>query len=134
MAFEACGKLYQYTCLSFGVTNGVSYFQHMIDQLIDKYHLKGVYAYVDNITVFGYDKADHDLKLKALLAASKAENLTFNTDKCVFEKNQIDLLGYYVSHQKIQSDPKQLHPLHELTLPKSITELQRAIGIFLYYA
>ena len=52
-AFEACGKLYQYTRLPFGVTNGVSYFQRVIDQLIDKYRLKGVYAYVDNITVYG---------------------------------------------------------------------------------
>ena len=133
-AFEACGKLYQYTRLPFGVTNGVSYFQRVIDQLIDKYRLKGVYAYVDNITVSGYDKADHDLKLKALLAASEAENLTFNTDKCVFEKNQIDLLGYRVSHLKIRPDPERLRPLRELPLPKSKTELQRAIGMFSYYA
>ena len=133
-AFEACGKLYQYTRLPFGVTNGVSYFQRVIDQLIDKYRLKGVYAYVDNIAVSGYDKADHDLKLKALLAGSKAENLTFNTDKCVFEKNQIDLLGYRVSHLKIRPDPERLRPLRELPLPKSKTELQRAIGMFSYYA
>ena len=72
---------------------GVSYFQRVIDRLIEKYFLKRVYAFVDNITVSGYDKAEHDLKLKALLAASEAENLTFNTDKCVFEKNQKDLLG-----------------------------------------
>ena len=106
----------------------------MIDQLIDKYRLKGVFAYVDNITVSGYDNADHDLKLKALLAASQAENLTFNTDKCVFEKNQIDLLGYRVSHLKIRPDLKRLRPLRELPLPKSKTELQRAIGMFSYYA
>ena len=59
-AFEACGKLYRYTRLPFGVTNSVSYFQRVIDQLIDNYCLKGVYTYVDNITVSGYDKADHD--------------------------------------------------------------------------
>ena len=73
-AFEACGKLYQYTRLPFAITNGVSYFQRVIDKLIDKYRLKGVYIYVDNITVFGYGKADHDLKLKALLAAFVTEN------------------------------------------------------------
>ena len=133
-AFEACAKLYQYTRLPFGVTNGVSYFQRVIGQLIDKYRLKEVYAYVDNITVSGYDKADHDLKLKALLAASEAENLTFNTDKCVFEKNQIDLLEYRVSHLKIRPDPERLRPLRELSLPKTKMELQRAIGMFSYYA
>ena len=54
--------------------------------------------------------------------------------KCVFEKNQIDLLGYRVSHLKIRPDPERLRPLRELPLPKSKTELQRAIGMFSYYA
>ena len=130
-AFEACGKLNQCIRLPFRVTNGVSYFQRLIDQLIDKYRLKGVYVYVDNITVSGYDKADHDLKLKALLAAFETENIIFNTDKCIFDKNQIDLLGYCVSSLKIQSDPERLRPLRELPLPKSKMELQRAIGMFL---
>ena len=96
--------------------------------------LTGVYAYVDNTTVSGYDKADHDLKLKALLAVSEAENLSLNTNKCVFKKNQIDLLEYRVSHLKIQPDPERLRPLRELPMPKSKTELQRAIAMFSYYA
>ena len=39
-AFEAEGKLYQYTRLPFGVTNGVSFFQRFIDFLIEKYQLR----------------------------------------------------------------------------------------------
>ena len=84
-AFEACGMLYQYTRLPFRVTNGVFYFQRVIDQLIDKHRLKGAYAYVDNIPVSVYGKSD---QLKALLAAFKTENLIFNTDKYMFEKTK----------------------------------------------
>ena len=133
-AFEACGKLYQYTRLPFGVTNGVSYFQRVIDRIIEKYHLNGVYAYVDNITVSGKDKDDHDFKLQALLDAAEIENLTFNNDKCLFQKKQIDLLGYRVSHLKMQPDPERLRPLRDLPLPECKTELKRAIGMFSYYA
>ena len=42
-AFEAGGKLYQYTRLPFGVTNDVSFFQRFIDYLIEKYCLCGTY-------------------------------------------------------------------------------------------
>ena len=35
-AFKTCGKLYQFTCLPFGVTNGVSAFQRSIDNIVDK--------------------------------------------------------------------------------------------------
>ena len=65
-AFETGGKLYQYTRLPVGVTNGVSFFQRFIDYLIEKYCLCGTYAYLDNITVSGDNTADHDDKLKAL--------------------------------------------------------------------
>ena len=133
-AFEANGKLYQYTRLPFGVTNGVSCFQRIVDNVIEKYKLSGTYAYVDNITVCGYDKNDHDNKLNALFSAAKKECLTFNESKCVFARTEIDLLGYRISHQKIKPDPERLKPLLELPLPKTKSDLQRALGMFSYYA
>ena len=49
-AFEAAGKLHQYTRRPFGVTNRVSFFQRFVDFLIEKYRLSGTfsYVYVDN--------------------------------------------------------------------------------------
>ena len=73
-AFEAEGKLYQYTRLPFSVTNGVSFFQRIVNELIAKYELHGTYAYLDNITVSGVNESDHDAKLKALIEAAEAEN------------------------------------------------------------
>ena len=133
-AFEACGKLYQYTRLPFGVTNGVSFFQRIVDELIEKYELYGTFAYLDNITVSGIDKNDHDFKLRALLNAAKAEGLTFNDSKCVYCRTEIDLLGYRISHNVIQPDPERLRPLLEMKCPVSKSELLRIIGMFSYYA
>ena len=128
------GKLYQYTRLPFGVTNGVSFFQRIVNELIAKYELHGTYAYLDSITVSCVNKSDHDVKLKALIEAAEAEKLTFNFDKCVFAKSEIELLGYRVLHLKIQPDPERLRPLHELPVPSTKKELLRALGMFSYYA
>ena len=119
-AFEADGKLYQYTRLPFGVTNGVSIFQRIVNELIAKYELHGACTYLDNITVSCVNKSDYDAKLKALIKAAEAEKLTFNFDKCVFAKSKIDLLGYRVSHLKIQPDPERLQPLRELPVPSTV--------------
>ena len=62
-AFEADKKLYQYTRLSFGMTNGVSCFRRIVCNLIEKYELIGTFACLDNISVSGFDKTDHDTKL-----------------------------------------------------------------------
>ena len=133
-AFEADGKLYQYTRLHFGVTNGVSYFQHIVDNLIEKHNLREICAYLDNVTVFEVYQKDHDENLKRLVSAAKCENVSFYETKCSFSRTEIDLLGYRVSHHKIQPDPERLRPLFGLPLPTCKSELQRAIGMFAYYA
>ena len=133
-AFEAGGKLYQYILLPFGVTNGVSFFQRFINFVIEKYQLSGTYAYLDNITVCGVNNLDHDAKLKALLCAAKNEGLTFNENKRTFNQKEINLLGYRVSHAQIRPDPERLRSLLEMPLPQTKPELQRALGMFSYYA
>ena len=55
-AFEAGGRLYQFTRIPFGVTNGVAAFQRIISEIIDKEGLSGVVAYVDNVTICGEDQ------------------------------------------------------------------------------
>ena len=78
--FEAEGKLYQYARLLFGLTNGVSFFQRAVDELIEKYKQTGTYAYLDNITVCG---KDHLCKLNLFFMAAKSESLPFNESKRV---------------------------------------------------
>ena len=69
-AFEADGKLYQYTRLPLCVTNRVLHFQRIIQEIIQKYKLQGTYAYLDSITLVGADRDDHDRNLNALLKAA----------------------------------------------------------------
>ena len=80
-AFEANGKLYHYCGKPFGVKNGVSAFQRIIDNMIEKYSLKRTYAYLDNVAVTGFDKNEHDRNLTALLDAAKGEGFTCNENK-----------------------------------------------------
>ena len=115
---EAEGKLYQYTRFPFDVTNGVSLFQRIIDNIIAKYDLRDTYVYLDNITVCGNTMKDHDHNLKALFSTATSENLTFNSSKCVFALIEIVLLEYRISHNLIQSDPERLRPSLELPLPQ----------------
>ena len=131
---EADGKLYQYTCSPFSITNGVSYFQRIVDNLIKKYNLIRIYAYLDNITGSGHEDCDHNANLNPLFNAAKCKSLTFNKLKCLFSHREIELLGYRVSHHKVKPDPECLHPLMQLPLPMNKSKLQSSIGMFSYYA
>ena len=53
IAFEANGKLYEFTRIPFGVKNGVAAFQRTITEFIERENLKGAFPYLDNVTIAG---------------------------------------------------------------------------------
>ncbi|XP_054712929.1 uncharacterized protein LOC129222440 [Uloborus diversus] len=133
-AFEASGKLYQFTRVPFGVTNGVASFQRVIDQIIQEEKLNGVFPYLDDVTVCGRNQEDHDKNLEHFLSAIKKYNLTLNNDKCSFSVRTVKLLGYIISDKTIRPDPSRLQPLLDLPIPKDTSSLQRALRMFSYYS
>ena len=133
-AFEADGGLYQFCRLPFGVTNGVSCFQREMDRFVEKNSLKGVFPYMDNITICGKDQKNHDENLSAFLEAAKDMNLTYNEEKCEFSTTKLHLLGSLLENGTIKPDPNRLTPLLELTPPTDMKSLKRILGFFSYYS
>ena len=52
-AFKAGGKPWEFTRISFRVTNGVPAFQREMDKMVEIEGLKDTFPYLDNITVAG---------------------------------------------------------------------------------
>ena len=80
-AFEACGELWEFTRIPFGVTNGVPAFQREIDNLIQAENLKNTFPYLDYITVAGRTKEEHDQNVKRFLEALQRRNWILNEKK-----------------------------------------------------
>ena len=133
-AFEANKQLFQFRRIPFGVTNGVACFQRIMDQFIQDNGLTDTFAYLDDITICGNTKEEHDRNLGKFMDAAKSCGLTLNLDKCLFSAESVNLLGYSVSHGEIKPDPERLRPLRELPLPENMGSLRRALGMFSYYA
>ncbi|GFT76012.1 putative retrovirus-related pol polyprotein from transposon opus [Trichonephila clavipes] len=87
-AFEACGKLYQFLRVPFGVTNGVACFQRVIDKIIKDEGLTLTYPFIDDVTVCGKDQKEHDDNLEKFMTVAKKYNLTLNEDKCTYSRKK----------------------------------------------
>ena len=133
-AFEANGALYQFTRMPFGVTNGVSSFQRIMDDLVAKEKLEGTFPFMDDVTICGHTQDEHDTNLKAFLTAAKKMNLTHNEEKCVFSVSKLCTLGYLISDGQIGPDPERLRALEDLPLPEDPKSMKRVIGMFAYYS
>ena len=133
-AFEANGRLYEFLRLPFGVTNGVSIFQREMDEIIDKYSLKGVYPYLDNITIVGKTQEEHDINLSNFLSVAKEVNLTYNPSKCEFNTSKLRLLGCLIENGELRPDPERMRPLEMLPPPNNLKSLKRCMGFFSHYS
>lgn len=133
-AFEACGRLYQFTRIPFGVTNGVACFQRIMDTLIKEEGLDGTFAYLDDVTICGMTREEHDTNLAKFLQAAKKRNIVYNEEKCRFSTERLNILGYVVENGVIRPDPERLKPLHDLPVPYDRKSLRRVLGLFAYYS
>ena len=92
-AFEAGGRLYEFTRLPFGCTNAVSIFQRTIDKFIKNNNLKNAFAYVDDIIIAGRTKDEHDQNLKEFKQAAERTGIQLNHEKCKYGRTSISFLG-----------------------------------------
>ena len=132
--FEANGKLYQFCRIPFGVTNGVAVFQRQMDKLITDEGLKDTFPYLDDVTVAGRTKDEHDANVKAFMDVVTRKGITLNDSKSVTSTTSIKVLGYLIEDGTIKPDPERLQPLQEFPPPQNVPSLRRALGMFAYYA
>ena len=133
-AFEANGRLYQFTRLPFGVTNGVAIFQRKMDDLVEANNLQATFPYLDNITISGRNQEEHDYNLQRFMKAAEEQNLKFNKSKCTFSTRKLTILGKVVEEGEIRPDPDRLKALKELPVPQNMKALKRIQGFFSYYS
>ena len=105
-----------------------------MDGIIKREDLNGTYAYIDNITTCGQNQAEHDLNLKEFMNSVVKYDLTLNKNKCLYSLTSIDLLGYTISKGSVKIDPDRLKGLMDLPVPKNLSSLRGAMGMFFHYS
>ena len=133
-AFQAGSNLYEFRRLPFGLKNAVAALQRLMDCFIEKNHLTGVKAFVDNLYIGGYTQEDHDVNLNRLMVAAEKWNLTFNQGKTVISTKSLQILGYLIENGNISPDPDRVKPLIDLPVPSDSPSLKRTIGMFAYFS
>ncbi|GFS90651.1 retrovirus-related Pol polyprotein from transposon opus [Trichonephila clavipes] len=126
-AFEACGKLYQFLRVPFGVTNGVACFQRVIDKIIEDEGLTLTYPFIDDVTVCGKDQKEHDDNLEKFMTVAKKYNLTLNEDKCTYSSPERPSQGWY------KTGSRKTKTFARYARSERLSALQRALGMFAHY-
>ena len=124
--------LFRYKRLAFGLASAPGIYQRFISQLLCD--IEGIVVYLDDILICAGSMKDQYEKVKLVLSRLQGANIRLNTEKCEFNKNKIDFLGYIVSDKGLSPSPNKVEAIKSAPVPKNLMELQSFIGLVTYYS
>ena len=110
---------YSYLRLPMGVAGSPDIFQSKMSELMAT--LEFVRTYLDDLLCITKDDLeDHLAKLKLVLQRLQDANLKINACKSNFCAIETEYLGYILTREGIQPQPKKVQSILALVLPKSV--------------
>ncbi|XP_015958304.1 uncharacterized protein LOC107482370 [Arachis duranensis] len=98
-----CGH-YEYTVMSFRLTNAPSIFIDYMNRIFHPYLDKFVIVFFDDILIYSKIEDEHAEHLRTVLQILKDRKLYAKLSKCEFWKSEVKFLGHVVSKQGIAVD------------------------------
>lgn len=118
---------YCFRRLPFGITSAPEYFQRVMANILEGQ--MGAVNMIDDILVFGRDRAEHDQRLTEVLQRLRTAGLTLNREKCKFGVTTVDFLGVVVNEHGISPDPKKCEAVQEMEPPVDVGGIRRLLGM-----
>jgi hypothetical protein len=99
---------YEYTIVSFGLTNAPTYFMNMMNKVFMDELDKCVVVFIDDILVFSKIAEEHEEHLRIVLGKLKQQQLYAKFSKCEFWMEEVAFLGHVLSAEGVVVDPSKI--------------------------
>jgi hypothetical protein len=91
-AFRTRYGLYEYTVMSFRLTNAPAYFMYLMNKVFMEYLDKFVAVFIDDILIFSKTKEEHEKHLRLVLEKLRSNQLYAKFSKCEFWLTKVTFL------------------------------------------
>jgi hypothetical protein len=133
IAFCTRYGLYEYTVLSFGLTNAPTYFMCLMNKVFIEYLDKFVVVFIDDILVYSKIEEEHGEHLRLVLEKLRTNQLYAKFSKCEFWLTQVAFLGHVISAGGLSVDPGKVRDVLNWKLPMNVLEIRSFLGLAGYY-
>jgi hypothetical protein len=132
-AFSTRYGLYEFTVMSFGLTNAPAYFMNLMNKVFMEYLDRFVVVFIDDILIYSKNESDHEEHLRLVLQKLRDNQLYAKFSKCEFWIDKVPLLGHTISNGGIAMDPAKVREIMEWRVPTTVTEIWSFVGLAGYY-
>jgi hypothetical protein len=133
-AFRSHRGLWQFRRMPFGLRNGPSVFQQVMQGVLAPYLWLFTLVYIDNIVIFSKSWDKHLVHLDKVLGAIASAGITISPSKCFVGYSSILLLGQKVSRLDLSTHKEKVAAIQELARPTHVSDLQKFLGMCVYFA
>jgi hypothetical protein len=132
-AFITRYGLYEYTMMSFGLTNAPAYFMDLMNKVLVEYLDKFVVVFIEDILIFSKNEEEHDEHLHLVLQKLKENQLYTKLNKCEFWLKEVSFLGHIISEGGISVDPSKVKDVLSWNTPQNVSDIRSFLGLVGYY-
>jgi hypothetical protein len=125
--------LYEYTVMSFGLTNAPAYFMYLMNKVFMEYLGKFVVVFIDDILIFSKTEEEHENHLRLVLEKLRSNQLYAKFSKCEFWLTEVTFLGHVISAGGVLVDLGKVRDVLNWMPPTSVPEIQSLLGLAGYY-
>jgi hypothetical protein len=123
---------YEYTVMSFGLTNAPATFSRLMNYIFMDYLGKFIMVYLDDILVYSKNKEEHAEHHHLVLEKLREHQLYAKYSKCEFWLSEVTYLGHVISKDGIAVNPERVHAILDWTPPKNIKQVRSFLGLASY--
>jgi hypothetical protein len=127
-----CG-VYEYTVMSFGLTNAPAYFMYLMNKVFMEYFDKFVVVFIDDILVYSKNEEEHKEHLRLVLQKLREHQLYAKFSKCDFWLKEVSFLGHIITDGGISVDPAKVSDVLKWEPPRTVKEIRSFLGLAWYY-
>jgi hypothetical protein len=120
-AFTTRYGLFEYTVISFGLTNPPAYFMYLMNKVFMEYLDKFVVVFIDYIIIFSKNKEEHAEHLRLVLQKLREHKLYAKRSKCEFWIKEVSFMGHVVSNGGIAVDPSKVQDVLNWKAPTNVS-------------
>jgi hypothetical protein len=125
--------LYEFTIMSFGLTNAPAYFMNLMNKVFMEYLDRFVMVFIDDILIYSKSESDHEEHLRLVLQKLRDNQLYAKFSKCEFWIDKVPFLGHIISNEGILVDPAKVKEIMAWSVPTTVKEVQSFLGFAGYY-
>jgi hypothetical protein len=125
--------LYEFTVMSFGLTNALAFFMNLMNSVFMDYLNKFVVVFIDDILVYSQSEEEHVDHLKMVLQRLWEHQLYAKLSKCEFWINEVMFLGHIINKDGLAVDLKKVANILNRKAPIDARGIKSFIGMAEYY-